>query len=255
VKTRLLLIAAAVVVVVSNLWVPVDARRNQQTASGGTLELSEDELALLPRPGESTVSLLKFRWRTAEEDHRNSPRWLDQQKLTTLGFDCHVSPSAPEASDHYRRLGNRPAWLVLTVSEQDQPPGGTPNALPTRLMVVDAGPDDASLRERYPDLSKYAIVKGVVHLSYVDRNLRSSDATTAPRLQGRIVTLLPAQIFVPRQLSSLLDALPDRSERKTDQTLLSAPRYTATVSWGAQHTPWLENLRPITPLSEADSSP
>ena len=250
-KGRQLLVAAGMVVIISNAWVPVAVRLNQQQAEGGTLELTESELALVPQPGESTVRLLEFRWRTEEDAAARGPRWLDQAMLETLGFDCHVPLSDAKARDHYRTLGNRPAWLVLTVSEQAGPPRGDGPLPPTRLMAVDAGPDAEGLRRRYPDPGKHAIVRGVVHLSVVDLRPDSRDTGAVPRLQGWIVTLLPAQIFVPRPDGAVLDALP----RRPSDSFMSEPRYTATVSWGTLYTPWLKQLRTIGSASTADRIP
>lgn len=242
-KRSLLLWAAAGVVVVSNLWVVWSAHLNQRLATGGTLDLTEHELFLLPRPGESTVNLLELRWRTAGGDRRNSPAWLDQPKLAALGFDCQVPIADARARDHYRRLTDRPAWLVLTLVEPIGGVGDDARDPPTRLTVVDAASEPTMLRERYPDFRRHAITRGLVRLAYVDRNTGTGETGPWPRLQGRIVSLLPEQLFVPRSHSALLDGLSSQVDAAEGRAS-GVPRYAATVSWGARYTPWVEDLRP-----------
>lgn len=248
-----LLAAAAAVVLLSNLWVLVTSATNRHQDAGGVLDLTEDELAWVPRLGESTVNLLEFRWRTSEEEQRQRPRWLDAAKLASLGYDCSIPLSAATAADHYRRLGHRPAWLVLTISDPLIPPGSDPQAPPTRLTIVDAGPAAAPLREQYPDPDRYALVPGVVHLRYLDPPRASNDPQRVVRLQGEVVTVLPPQLFVPRPFTARLDQLLERPGERQDRAG-SSPRFRVKVAWGSQHTPWLKDLQTVTPPGRASEA-
>jgi hypothetical protein len=238
---RLLIPTAAAVVLVANVWGLVQASRNRAEARGGRLELSEQELRLEPAALESTAILLDLQWRTRRDEPDNpvAPGWLDTRKLTELGFDCRMPVDNPSAKDHYRSMAARPAYMVLELAAVATTNG--PQAS-KRLVVVDAGPEPAALRARHPDANRFAIAHGVVGLVYLDRNYRQNDTQPIPRLEGRIETLLPSEVFVPPPYSQLLAGCrretPNPGDRQT-----TGPRFKATVCWGANYEPWIADLR------------
>ncbi len=230
-NSPILLLAAAAVVVAANLWVPLEARWNRAAPTGGTLPLSERELVLQERPGDSTVALLEVSWRAGTDPGGRRPEWLNQAKLAELGFDCRVPLATPEARQHYRRLGPRPVWLALTLLEPSSTNPPPARAASTRLTVVDAHRDAMALRRRFPDPTTHVVVPGIVRLTFHDGS-KEAAAPREPEVRGWIGTLLPPMLFVPRPFSiPLLAAAPP-------------PAFTATVAWGAQHIPWLTDLRP-----------
>ena len=100
---RVLLAGAVGVVLAANVWGVLQAGRNQKAPRGGSLELTERELRLLPMAAESTATMLRLNWNvsgTGEEQHR-SPDWLDRKRLIELGFDCSVAVTNPSARRHY----------------------------------------------------------------------------------------------------------------------------------------------------------
>ena len=110
-KHTILLAAAGVVLLSSNAWVLVSVGRNRGAAPGGTVELTERELGLPFRIGDSTALALELRWTvfSSDPDHDRSPDWLDAAKLAELGFDCRVPLTNPQAREHYR---SQPARLL-----------------------------------------------------------------------------------------------------------------------------------------------
>jgi hypothetical protein len=57
---RLFILAAAAIVVVSNAWIIISAHRNRASPAGGTAELTERELRLASRMGDSTAVFLEL---------------------------------------------------------------------------------------------------------------------------------------------------------------------------------------------------
>ena len=97
--------------------------------------------------------------------HQDTRRgWLNQAKLTSLGFRRrhHGSPLP------------RPALVVL---ERD-----------TLLTVIDAGLDGDALEARYPDRSRFLILRALIGAYYY------SDPGTA---DGHVRSLLPPRLYLP----------------------------------------------------------
>ncbi|MBI4585544.1 MAG: DUF4824 family protein [Planctomycetes bacterium] len=241
---RALLLAAVAVVLVAQAWILIEARRNQRDPRGGTVELTERELRLVPMPAESTVILLELRWkaRSAPAESRRSPPWLDAAKLAELGFDCGMPVSSPEARDHYAAMPSVPVFLVLEYEGESGKSGDERRKSETRLQVVDAGRDAPGLRERYPDLSRHIITRGLVRISYQDRSIPDDAPLATPRLQGWIQTILPGEIYVPLPYSRILDDF-RRQERSESEEEKGEPRFAAMISWGTNSTPWVHGIR------------
>jgi len=153
--------------------------------------------------------------------------WLDRDKLAALGFDVPPTPPSTDTDTHYRRMLERDVFLVLELDgpvraralqtarallanrerEIAADPAGQGNdrrlrnaqdALQreeknaSRLFIVDAGLDQTSLRQRYPDRAHYAIVRGKVG-PYVMSN--GTSATT----YGAVIAVSCETINVPLQ--------------------------------------------------------
>jgi len=118
------------------------------------------------------------------------------------------------------------------------------------LFVVDAATDADRLRERYPDPQRHIICRGLVRLSFREQDGNGASLTT-PRVEGRIESLRPGEVFVPlphnRALGRLgragLDAPPDSP--------LKESRFAARVCWGANYEPWVDSVR-LTKSAEAE---
>ena len=241
---RAMVLAAAAVVVASNVWTLNLAKRNRSDATGGTVELTERELALPPMSGDSTAMLLELKWdvhSTAPEDRR-SPEWLNAAKLTELGFDCHVPVTRPDARDHYAAMSTALVYVVLEFEDVAGQTDGRDQGLTTRLFAVDAGRDARRLREKYPNPARYIITQGVVRLSWMDRSIRNGTPLAQPRLRGWIETILPDRVFVPHPYNKALQSLRRRGTR-TEPKSQTGPRFAVTVAWGSRYEPWVKGVR------------
>lgn len=95
----------------------------------------------------------------------------------------------------------------------------------TRLYAVDVGLDRATLRQRYPDRSRYAIVHGLV---------RPNHWSDKPRLAGHIGELSIEQINVPQRWRAVLDSLPSGPNNAS-----RTPQQRIEVAFGQRLEPWI----------------
>ena len=259
-KRALVLAAAAAVVLASNAWVLISARRNQTDARGGAVELTERELRLPPMIGDSTAILLELKWdaySSAPEDEKSPqwlrlPEWLNAAKLAELGFDCSWPVTNPDARDHYSSLPSALVYLVLEYEGEVWKSARPDRRSKSRLFAVDAGRDARRLREKHTDTARYIITRGVVKLFFQERDFRDETPLAQPRLRGRIETVLPHQIFVPPPHNKALLSLRRRGDRPQEQDD-KEPRYAVAVSWGHDYEPWVRGVR-LLPATDAGTS-
>jgi hypothetical protein len=180
--------------------------------------------------------------------------WLDEAKLRALGFDL--------PRDGARRPRAREVYLVLELAgeawqqAQDRARGRLQRAQArgsaderdaaalksaqealqfelhraSRLFAVDAGLDAAALRQRHPDLRRYAIVRARVtaHTNLMDRR---------EVWQGVISELAVSSVSVPYALRSAMD----RMDLEGWRTARAA--FEIDLSWGRRFEPWISALR------------
>jgi hypothetical protein len=153
--------------------------------------------------------------------------WLDRDKLAALGFDVAQPLTSDDADTHYNRMLGRDVLLVLELegpvharalqaardflAHQEHDIAANPQRKETaerlrdaqravqreeheasRLFIVDAGLDQTTLRQRYPDRTHYAIVNGNIR-PYVVRD------RTSARLYGAVTAVRCETINVPLQ--------------------------------------------------------
>jgi len=185
------------------------------------------------------------------------PEWLDANKMVALGFTLPSRSQAPTDAgpSRYQRQLPRDAFVVL---ELDGPayqeslrraeaiasaptPGATSSAasadaradldrmqrLGGRLFAVDAGLDRDALRVRYPDRTKYAIVRGCI------RPIADSDDADPG---GVIDALSVDEINVPLPLRPVFDGMPARRYGAPHEP---GAHFDATVVFGQRSEPWL----------------
>ncbi len=247
------LLAAAAVVVAANGWVVFTARLNRADATGGAVELTERELGLPPMIGDSTALLLELNWNVVSRagHEQRAPDWLGVEKLSELGFDCHVPATSPDARGHYSSLPARLVYLALEYDGEAAKKAGAVNSTKTRLYVVDAGREARLLRERYPDGQRYVITRGVVRIRLEERSLQDGAPLAEPRVSGWIGSVVPGQIFIPQPHSQLLQPLRLRDAESSEKPA-GEPRFVATVRWGARYEPWVQSVR-LLPGAESGS--
>jgi hypothetical protein len=238
------ILAAAAVLLAVNGWTLVSVSQNRRDARGGRVELTERELRLPRASGESTAIFLELEWNpsASTRDRRDAVPWLDTAKLSELGFDCSVPAAQPNARDHYRAQMTALVYLVFELQGEASEQTGADKGGRSRFFAVDAGRDPVRLRGKYPDTRRHVITRGLIRLVFRDRAERNSEPLAQPRVEGRIVAVLPGEIYVPPPYNKVLAEwrrrdTPDRNS--PDRQL----RYVVTVSWGADYQPWITELR------------
>lgn len=206
----------------------------------------------------------------------DTPAWLDKAKLASLGFDVSKPVDTPEGRSHYDKLLPRDVLLVL---ELDGPAyqaalerarqhlqkeeallaahvGETEfeqrvdyareqldqeKNLNSRLFVVDAGLDAAALRAKYPDRTKYALVRGQVQVQIIRR-------TNHSQLAGYVDGIDVREINVPLMYRPIFEAMPKAAVQHVVHPPLGnaqareyqkLPHYEVSVAFGKRLEPWI----------------
>jgi hypothetical protein len=175
VTNRRVLLAGLAIIALTNAVVLGGAAYNRGGEADATLRLSERELrpARLPAAGENSGLALRLNWRVQggrqpgvvpyEFPGLDTPKWLDREKMASLGFDVSIPETDADARRAFARELPRDVLLVLELEGPAYEEAvRAAKAQDTRLFVVDAGLDGAALRAKYPDRSRYAIVRGQV---------------------------------------------------------------------------------------------
>jgi hypothetical protein len=262
---------AAALVVATNLGAWGFAALNRSGEPEAVLELTERELRLPPKQADNTaltLSLVFERPRPAGSMRLpREPGWFDQAKLQSIGFDCSV-PVTPENASRYvmpprstyavlefegdawRRLMHEPAPgpteqpATGGLGPEAAPRAGTPRnpLVDSHLVVIDVGNDPAALRQRYPDRRRVAIVEATAELQFVN------NTGQAPFVAGRVMSVRPGEIIVPREWIGLLGGLQTERKSMNGPPLLREPRYRLTAKWGRNLEPWIADVQPMPAL-------
>ncbi len=209
---------------------------------------------------EESIATQFYAWRYAGIG--GTPAWLDKTKMQALGFDtsAHSIDSDPRGRARYEKQLPREVLLVL---ELDGPAYRRSLELATqyaardeaklaafpadkeldtraknaresvewetnrnsRLFVVDAGLESAVLRAKYPDASRYAIVRGKVRLVSFDAKSGS---------MGYISGLSIESINVPFALREVFGSAAPIGDADQNR----AP-FAAIVAFGKRLEPWV----------------
>ena len=194
--------------------------------------------------------------------------WLDRDKLAALGFDVSTPPTFADGDTHYDRMLGRDVLLVLELDgpvraralqaardllahrerEIADNPERQGNAQrlqsaqqalqreeheASRLFIVDAGLDQTTLRQRYPDRTHYAIVHGNIR-PYVMR-----DGTSA-KLYGDVTAVRCESINVPLQYRAAVPL--DHTTKPIAMGLARAETkhpFSMQVAFGSHLEPWI----------------
>ncbi len=274
--TRATLIAAAILIALSNAVVLVHAARNRSGARDSALVLTNRELSYYGDPDDSGV-VLHLEWlvprsmmfTTLLDRDEEPPPLIDDEKLVKLGFDVSVEPTDERAGSFYARQTPRtafaaleldgPAWREWAESrrrfERERPKFPeeassvrlataaadveTEIRASTRLVIVDVDRDAADLRARHPDRDTVAIVPAVIGIEARGASTTSSKSAPRPaRVQG-VVRRLPSEIHVPKPFSDALRELGPAYDGSDE------PRYRVRVEWGSLHEPWVAGVEGV----------
>jgi len=212
--------------------------------------------------GDSEPSTLSYR------GYGGAVVWLDKSKLSELGFDVSRPMDTEGGRRWYERALPREVLLVLEfdgeayrqalgvvrayAARQEELRVANPGKKEfedrarrgaelvkqeerdnSRLFAIDAGVDLASLRAKYPDPSKYGIVRGLV------RPGAGLDGTT-PQPSGYVTDLSINDINVPKDLRKLLP------ETRNRYALPPSSPYDITLAIGRRLEPWIKEVSSTT---------
>lgn len=206
--------------------------------------------------------------------------WFDQAKLESIGFDCSRPITSENADPYYRQMLPRKTFAVLEfegktwqewqnnheqrireMEEQVKKAEETEHNLEifkkeyklsligkSRLFVVDVGNDASSLRQKYPDRSRYIITPATVRFSY-EYIEETGNTPSIKRLSGKISEILIDEINVPLEkravLDKLLSAEKGKGHHKTSVTGEPPADYAVTLRYGKRYEPWVVDIQRI----------
>jgi hypothetical protein len=195
----------------------------------------------------------------------SEPEWLDKAMLTALGFDVSKPEDTPQGRMYYDKMLSKDVLLVLELDgpvyrtalermqQHRQKEEALLNANPgkkefeervknakrelyqeerinSRLFVVDAGLDAASLRAKYPDRNRYAIVHGQIQPRLVEIKRK-------PKLIAFISGVSITQVNVPALYRRIFEPLQESA--RTNQYDAAITPYKVSVAFGKRLEPWI----------------
>lgn len=193
-----------------------------------------------------------------------APDWLDKAKLAELGFNVSQPEGTTQSERHYDKQLAREVLLVLELdgtayqtallrarqhatqeeaarvananNKTDEQRAknakeqlGRAERENSRLFVIDAGLDLGALRAKYPDRTKYAVVRGQVRPRLINNNRKT-------RLLGYISALSIDQITVPLDFRPVFEPILKAGRSYSSNTALP---YEVSVAFGKRLEPWI----------------
>ena len=193
-----------------------------------------------------------------------TPDWLDKAKLMELGFDVSKAENIPEDRAYYAKLLPKEMLLVLELDgpayrealeharqhwqkqealraanvgkkEFEQRAKSAREQLDrderdnTRLFVIDAGLDATALRTRYPDRTRYAIVRGHVQ-------------PQAGGKTGYVSGISIDEIHVPFTYRQVFEPMLRDVKRTQYGTSWPDKGYKVSVVYGKRFEPWITGV-------------
>lgn len=243
---RWLLLAAALIVCVTNVVALGLGLLNRRTATAGAITLTERELPTMSLGPESTATILRIQWTSQETEG------FPCDKIRPLGFTCPNGPSTGDSREFRQpqRKGyvvleyDGPAWEIIRKrreAEEAEFAASHPTRTPgdfwgvehhSRLVAIDIGADPEALRRTYPDASRYLITTA---------RIGTHQANSLSTISGFITELMPSTINVPLPFS--------RTIRERDAAHAAGPpkswtpRYTVTLRYGRFLEPWIVDVQ------------
>jgi len=277
---RKLMLSAVLLLLLTNIVVLSGVAYNRSGEPVVSLELTERELTMVQsyrRADENSGTALSLQWQVSGGVELpeflfaggRSPEWLDEAKLSALGFNLAALKRDKEQDRHRWRSLAREVVIVLEydaeayqqallladhqVSQLREKLAESPGdenltdklkqaeeqltrlkISQTRLYAVDAGLEQQALADKYADSEKYLFVRGDIGPGWDD------DAVT-----GRIQRLTIQQVHVPLPYSQQLAELTQGQRFSAYNTEPIAPRYRVRLNIGKRLEPWIAAVVPI----------
>jgi uncharacterized protein (DUF433 family) len=172
------------------------------------------------------------------------PKWLNQSKLASLGFDVSIPENTEQSRKDYQRLPSKQVFLVLEFNgkayqralenagklDAMEAKHGGHTSLETeqnelsRLFIIDAGLSREELRAKYPDSTHYAIIRGRVQLVVASES----------KLAGAVVTNSES-IKVPLEFRSVFELQHEGYNAAAGHQY----PYEVTLAFGKRLEPWI----------------
>ena len=228
------LLAAAAVVLLANATALIHASRNRSGTPDSEVVLTSGELIHHRNPDDTGVAL-NLNWENPDlwmysleppaSDEGNV--WLDRARLQTLGFDCSMPPSDPDAITFYNRQIPRNAFVAM---ELDGPSWRAMSRHgSSRLVPIDASTDPAVLRANHPDRHAVIIVPAVIRINLAGWTAAFQSRPERPARISGSIEQIPASIHVSKPFSEAFRALTPNSPHT----------YRVHVRYGKLHDPWV----------------
>ncbi len=248
---RVCLVLALGILLLTDALALRSAWQNRAGTAAATIELTERELWLEEMDEENGARFLQLEWRgTARRlghKYEDGAGWFDAAKLRELGYPIDPRPLDEDSAPRVAALPTMEAFAVMEFDQegkQQQP--STNAAFRGRLTVVDTGRNASTLRGKYPDVSRYLLLRCLV-LPMVERRYEEATRTYKPGyVRGAIVSLTGSRIYVPPAQGRLLRQLGRKSSREyfsSPQDAVLPPRYSAIMAIGSRYEPWLISVR------------
>ncbi len=274
---RKLMLTCVLLLLLTNIVVLAGVAYNRSGEPLLSLELTERELPIIQSfnsKDENSGTTLSLKWQIHDPDEDpqyksmtyGSPDWLDDEKLTALGFDMKKFKND---KDKYRHRTSHLATEVILVLEyqgenydkavmlaeekaavlrqqvaEDPDDEDQLNELSrygeqltrlkvsrTRLYVVDAGLDKEALIQKYADKKYHLLVRGEIGLRWIESVV-----------SGRIRQLYIQQVHVPLPLSEQLTTWTDGETYSSYSNNSIPPRYKVRLNIGKRLEPWIESV-------------
>lgn len=274
---RKLILASVCLLLLTNIVVLAGIAYNRSGDPLQSLELTERELPIrqsFNSKEENSGTTLSLQWQIFDPDEApkylstryGSPIWLDDEKLTELGFDIKEFKSDTDKYRYRTSLLTTEAILVLEYQGENyqkalalveskadrlrQSVVDTPDddelldelndyeelltqfkVSHTRLYVIDAGLDKQALMQRYAGKNNYLLARGEIGLSWNE-----------DEISGRIRQLYIQQVHVPLPLSERVITLANGEAYSSYNNNPILPRYRVRLNIGKRLEPWIESV-------------
>lgn len=283
--TKQYMLAAGLLLLVSNAFVLSGVAYNRSGEPLATITLTERELSspysYSYRKEDSGVAFY-LHWRVQSERNQQSyysyysgrytpVQWLDEKKLTRLGFDTSFDPKKDGSYRYYNNLPEREVYLVLEYDGESyqQALKLAQENLFEKETLLESLPKDISEQEKKRTEGNARSARNILEQEQNSRSrlfVIDADVDDAPLrkkytdqarylvvkgkigvtiqsknkksiVRGRISEILNNRIHIPLPYR---DQLVEFSKTKKYQKYKGKkPRFQATFAWGKRYEPWI----------------
>ena len=225
---------------------------------------SEEEDALYSGVSPEQMAVLGF-WLPAERDEVSIRRYRRQQEreaLLVLELDgpayrreVQLAQTAQAEAQRLQKLAPDNPDLQRAARQAEERLLREQHAA-SRLLVVDVGADLATLRARYADRQRYAIVRGHVRPFAHRRELHGAGEGTEGnasqsrwqwQLGGHASSSGLARIHLPQRWHRLFNSLPRGGAYAQQEVERHTRLFTVELVFGRRLEPWIVDLQARTP--------